>query len=203
MIIKVLGHGRRRYGTLLIDPPWPYRQKLGRGKRAGDTTRGGLPYHTMTLEDIAALPIQKIAAKDCMLWLWTTNAHLHDAFHMLDVWGFEYKTVRTWFKRKIGLGFWLRGQTEQCLLAVRGSPRQLMRGLHGASGHALSTALIQRAGKQLPHSKKPPEQYEDIERISPAPRLELFAREEHDGWDAWGDELRPGSMKKVSGLFSE
>lgn len=197
MIIKVLGRGRRRWRTLLIDPPWPYRQKLRVGK-------GGLPYRTMTLEDIAALPIDKVAAKDCMLWLWTTNAHLHDAFHLLDAWGFEYKTVRTWFKRHVGLGFWLRGRTEQCLLAVRGNPRELMRGPHGFAGHSITTAIISRGGgKQLPHSKKPPEQYEDIERISPAPRLELFAREEHEGWDAWGDELRPGSLNKLSGLFSE
>ncbi len=63
--------------TVYADPPWGYRQKLGRGKSEGDTTRGGLPYASMEYDEIAALPVREAAGSDCQLWLWTTNNHIH------------------------------------------------------------------------------------------------------------------------------
>lgn len=78
-----------KYGTVLIDPPWLYKQALGRGEKAGQTTRGGLPYQAMSLEALAALPVADLLLPDAMLWLWATNSHLHAAFHLLEGWGCE------------------------------------------------------------------------------------------------------------------
>lgn len=182
------------YGTLLADPPWPYGQKL-----TGSKTRGGAEKHysTLTLAEIRDLPVPDLLAGDAMVWLWTTNAHLHEAFHVLEAWGVAYKVTATWPKRRFGLGYWLRGKTEHLLLAVRGRPRTGYVGPHGAMGSSWSTLIEEPApddallmsGKWRGHSVKPRSGYEMVEAISPRPRLELFARERRRGWDAWGDEL--------------
>ncbi len=173
------------YATIQADPPWEYRQVLGRGKRAGDSTRGGLPYPSMTVEEIMALPIGDYAAKDCMLWLWSTNSHLHDAFHVMDAWGFQYKSMVTWAKTQMGLGFWLRGKTEHLLLGVRGKPRSKFTGPHGATGNSWTTLIEAPRGR---HSEKPPIFTDLMEDLGEPPRLEIFARRCRLGWDAIGDE---------------
>ncbi len=182
------------WGTLLIDPPWPYNQKL-----SGKKTRGGVEKHysTMSLEEISLLPVPDIIAADAIVWLWTTNAHIHPAHHVLEDWGVTYKTMGTWTKRRFGLGYWLRGKTEHLLLAIQGHPRTGYHGPHGAmaspwstliEGPALDDAFLM-TGKWRGHSVKPRSSYEMIEAISPKPRLELFARKRRKGWEAWGDEL--------------
>lgn len=152
------------------------------------------PYASMTLDAIQALPVARVAADDAMLWLWTTNAHFHDALHTMEMWGFEYKTVRTWFKPNLGMGFWLRGQTEHLLLGTRGAPTGGRERKHAYAipGNNISTALIAPVGK---HSAKPPESYRDIERLSKPPRIELFARRARKGWDSWGNEARDVDRK--------
>jgi N6-adenosine-specific RNA methylase IME4 len=76
----------------------------------------------MTLDSINALPVAALAAQEAVLWLWTTNTHLPVAFNVVASWGFRYVTTLTWAKNRPGLGDWLRGQTEHCLLAVKGRP---------------------------------------------------------------------------------
>jgi N6-adenosine-specific RNA methylase IME4 len=76
----------------------------------------------MAIEDIKALSVESIAADDALPWLWTTNAHLRVAFEVVEAWGFEYKTLLTWVKDRMGTGEWLRCQTEHCLLAAQASP---------------------------------------------------------------------------------
>ncbi len=116
-----------------------------------------------------------------MLWLWTTNAFPREAFGCLDAWGFEQRTVLTWVKDRFGLGDWLRGQTEHCLMASRGRP------LINLTNQ--STALAAPARQ---HSRKPDEFYKMVDVLCPGNRCELFARESRPGWAAWGAE---------SGLF--
>ena len=157
-----------QYQVLVIDPPWPY------SNRSQDPShRAKNPYASMSLEELAKLPIP--AAPDSILWLWATNAFLPEAFGLLATWGFEYKTTLTWAKDKIGLGDWLRGQTEHCLLAVKGSYR--------VTPGAASTLLSAKAGA---HSEKPAEFYALVEKLCPGNRLEMFARDRRDGWDGWG-----------------
>lgn len=170
-----------RFRTIVVDPPWPYRQGL-RSPR----TRGGVKYPTMTIDEICKLPVVEWANKDCQLWLWTTNSHLHEAFHILEAWGFRYITTATWVKTSYGLGYWLRGQTEHVLLAVHGNPREFLKGPHGAAEHGHSTLIRAPRGR---HSEKPQAFYDMVEEIGGEPRVDVFARQQRLGWSCWGDEL--------------
>lgn len=148
--------------------------------------RGVGPYPRMTLDEIIALPVPSIAAPDCILWLWTTNAHMREAFAVLDAWGFEQKTILTWAKDKMGKGWWLRGKTEHCLLAIRGKPIV-----------DLSNQTTLLMGPVRAHSQKPEEFYQLVETLCPAPRYcELFARQQREGWDGHGDEAEGMTMPK-------
>ena len=177
---------RGPFGAIIADPPWPYEQRLGRGQAVGDSTRGGLPYESMTLEEIRALPVGQVAARDCALLLWTTNTHLPVAFSLLEGWGFTYKTTLTWVKDRIGLGYWLRGISEHALLAVKGNPRRKFTGPHGASGKAWSTVIH---APRREHSQKPGEVWVMVEDLFDGPYLELFARHHRQRWLAWGDQV--------------
>lgn len=170
-----------RFKTILADPPWPYYQKLDR-----PTTRGGVKYPVMTIEQIMNIPVAEWADKDCQCWLWATNSHLHHAFHVLEAWGFRYITTATWVKTKMGLGYWLRGKTEHLLLGVRGNPRSKFIGVHGESGYDWSTFIY-----DCPHghSRKPACSYDMVEALSEEPRLELFGRVRRLGWTTFGDEV--------------
>lgn len=154
------------FQVIVADPPWRYE------------SGNDLPYPTMDIEDIKALPVQSIAADDAILWLWTTNAHLRVAFEVVDAWGFEYKTLLTWVKDRMGTGEWLRGQTEHCLLAVRGKPVFV---------NVNHTTVIEAVRRQ--HSQKPEEFYELVEVACPGGRVELFARRNRETWRAYGNEV--------------
>lgn len=160
------------FDVLVIDPPWHY------DKRAADSShRSALPYPSMKMDRIIALAPANRAATDCVLWLWATNAHLRAAFEVVEAWGFAYKTLLTWVKPKIGTGDWLRGQTEHCLLCVRGRPTVRLTNqstvIHGASGR---------------HSEKPNEFYAMVEKLCPGSKLEMFQRTPRKGWTGHGDE---------------
>jgi N6-adenosine-specific RNA methylase IME4 len=135
----------------------------------------------MSVNEIKALPVGGLAAPDAILWLWTTNAHLADAFDVLRAWGFCYKTMLTWGKSRFGTGDWLRGQTEHCLLGVRGRPRVRLTNQ--------STLLLAPARG---HSQKPQEFYELVEGLCPGAKVELFARRQRPGWAAHGNQFRDG-----------
>jgi ParB-like chromosome segregation protein Spo0J len=106
------------YEVIVSDPPWPYSVRV-----EDPTHRGRPPYPTMSIEEICQMEIP--ATENCVMWLWTTNYFLHDAFHVLEAWGFAHKTMLTWVKDRMGVGNWLRGQTEHCILAVKGCSRAL------------------------------------------------------------------------------
>jgi N6-adenosine-specific RNA methylase IME4 len=133
----------------------------------------------MGIEEIRTLPVASLAHDDAILWLWTTNAHMRDAFSVLGGWGFQHKTILTWVKNKIGVGDWLRGQSEHCLLAVRGKPTVQLT--------SQTTVLQAPAGA---HSAKPDAFYALVEALCPAPRYcELFQRKPRPNWDGHGDEV--------------
>ena len=134
----------------------------------------------MSIDAIRALPVASLAHDDAILWLWTTNSHLREAFTVLNAWGFRHKTILTWAKDRIGTGDWLRGQTEHCLLAVRGRPVVTL---------TSQSTLLEAPMRE--HSRKPDEFYALVESLCPAPmggRLELFARQARPGWIAFGSE---------------
>lgn len=174
---------RGKYACIAADPPWSFRVWSAKGMdRSPD-------YSVMTLDDIKALPVADLAAKDCALLLWATNPMLPQAFDVMKAWGFTYKSVAfTWAKTTprstpervkyhIGLGYWTRANTETCLLGVRGKPKRVGRDVR---------QLIVAPRRE--HSRKPLEFYASAERLLPGPRAELFGREARDGWAVWGDQ---------------
>ena len=170
----------KKYSVIYADPPWSYRNK---GTRAAADNH----YQTMSLPDIQALPVQDIAADDCALFLWATFPMLQEAMDTILAWGFEYKTAAVvWAKinRRFpswfwGVGNWTRSNAEVCLLATRGKPKRA-----SASVHSLVVSPVGR------HSEKPVEARARIVKLmGDVPRIELFARERVDDWDAWGNEV--------------
>lgn len=170
----------RRYPVLYADPPYRYDMRRGRGVAENH-------YRTMGIDGICALPVEAIAERDCALFLWATFPMLPEALRVIRAWGFEYKTVAflwvktyrrsaTWF---YGMGFWTRSNAEVCLLAIRGHPRRVHKGIH-----QLVVAPVEA------HSRKPDEVRERIVALmGDVPRIELFARQRTQGWDTWGDEV--------------
>lgn len=169
-----------KYGVIYADPPWRYEMKRGNGVAENH-------YNTMSIEEICALPIARLAAKDSALFLWATFPQLPEALRVIGAWGFKYKTVAfVWLKQNrkadswfYGMGFWTRSNAELCLLATRGHPKRQCKGIH--------QFLISHLEE---HSKKPDEARDRIVRLmGDLPRIELFARQKAPGWDAWGNEV--------------
>lgn len=161
------------YRVIVADPPWLYE-----ARQDDPQHRAALPYPTMSIEKICAMDVASLAHKDCILWLWTTNHHMREAFDVLEAWGFKHKTILTWVKDRMGMGDWLRGQTEHCLMAVRGKPTV-----------RLTNQTTVLNGPMRKNSQKPEEFYKFVERLCPAPRYaELFSRQPRDGWDGHGNE---------------
>ena len=139
----------------------------------------------MDIEAIKALPVGHLAAKDSVLFLWVTDPLLREGLEVMAAWGFEYKTVAfTWVKQNkvsegmfMGCGYWTRANPEMCLMGVNGNPARRDRGVR-----QLVTEPIRE------HSRKPDRIRDDIERLVDGPYLELFARQEHEGWTTWGNE---------------
>ncbi len=157
------------YGTILIDPPWPY------GNSPQHEGTGQLPYPSMAVEEILKFPVSKYAAQDCVVCLWVTNAHLKYGFIAVNRWGFEYRTMLTWVKNTMGTGVWLRGQTEHLLIASQGNPLI----------NVTNETTVMHAPTRS-HSEKPKEAYKLLEKIFPGPRIELFARKSRNGWTTHG-----------------
>lgn len=182
-----------RYHTLLLDPPWPIRWNRSANGPKTDFVpdvsgfRGNPERHypTMSLEEVAALPIPDVADADAQLWVWTINTYLHDTFHLIDQWGFDYRWTIVWDKERTGLGAWLRGQVEYLLLATRGDARWRL-GAHGQEGSAF-TDIIREPRRE--HSRKPKRAYQMIEALGIPPRIEFFARDRREGWDWYGNQL--------------
>jgi N6-adenosine-specific RNA methylase IME4 len=174
------------FRVLSIDPPWAYEVR-----KEDPSHRGITPYPPMSLDAIRALPIAKLAADDAIVWLWTINLLLANgtAGEVLRAWGFESRTILTWFKtdtkmtkQRFGFGDWLRGSTEHCIMAVRGNPV-----------HELDNEGTWIFAPMRSHSEKPDEFYRLVESTCPAPdggRVDMFARKVRPTWVPWGNEVR-------------
>jgi N6-adenosine-specific RNA methylase IME4 len=185
-----------KYNIIYADPAWNYNSRMALGKGAKKSSSEDY-YSVMTIEDICNLPINKIADKDCALFIWVTMPKLNEVFKVIDAWGFEYKTCGfVWVKRNkvfsaernnkrngiddfMGQGRWVRQNAELCLIATKGKPKRI-----SAKVRQIIYQPIQE------HSQKPNEVRERIvELVGDLPRVELFARQNHNGWDAWGNEV--------------
>lgn len=160
-----------RYGTVYADPPWLYGNQGTRGS-TGDHYAG------MTVDDICALPVAGLVAENAHLHLWTTNAFLFDAKRVMEAWGFDYRSCYVWVKPQMGMGNYWRVSHEFLLFGIKGRAPFADRSL-------MSWGEFPR-GK---HSAKPEPIRSLIQKASPGPYLELFARRPARGWTVWGNEV--------------
>ena len=182
----------KKYKIIYADPAWSYKRKVGAG--IADEV-----YPTMKLDDIKALPIKELAHKDCLLFIWVTFPMLLEGLSVIDAWGFKYKTLGfSWIKTNqrqdlaqttflpmqsidtfFGIGHYTKSNCELCLIGRKGDPIIV--------DNSVSSVLI---SPLRGHSRKPDEARDNIVKLcGDVPRVELFARQRHEGWDAWGNEI--------------
>lgn len=182
------------YGAVLADPAWPFKTRSVKGEGRSPSRH----YATMSLDEIKAMPVGERAAKDAVLFLWTTTPHLPVALDVMRAWGFAYSSVGfVWIKLNksadqrqlrlttlddaecfVGMGYTTRQNAEFVLLGRRGKPKR--------KSAAVRQVVI---APRREHSRKPDEIRSRIERLVAGPYLELFARQSAPGWDCWGDQV--------------
>lgn len=189
-----------KYNIIYADPPWSYNDKALAGNRGACCK-----YSVMETSDISKLPIQEISANDCVLFLWVTMPKLNECFDLIKAWGFEYKTCAfNWTKMNkkshtpfMGMGRWTRANNELCLLATKGKPKRISAGVKMlVETLEDETEVIHSRLEQ--HSKKPDIIRDRIvELCGDLPRVELFARQQTDGWDVFGNEVESSIVMPI------
>lgn len=182
------------YDVIYADPAWKYGSKElygdknKEGKRENRFRKLERMYDTMSLEEIKQLPVKNMIGKNAACFLWVTDSHLKEGIEVLESWGFKYKTIAfNWIKKTnkgntyVNFAPWTLKSSEICLLGMRGSMGKLKTD---------NTVRQLIESERTKHSKKPKEARERIEQLfADVNRIELFARENYVGWDAWGNEV--------------
>lgn len=189
----------KKYQIIYADPPWSYKVWTEDKKQAQGCAKKH--YQTMSIKDICDLPVKQITDQNCKLFLWATPPCLPEALQTIEAWGFEYKTVVfAWIKtnkrqdqkqlsflpidfidRFYGIGHWTASNIELCLGAL------MPNGKLNRQSKSISQIVL---APRREHSRKPDEIREKIvELCGNISRIELFARQRVDGWDAWGSGL--------------
>lgn len=169
------------YNVLYIDPPWQY-------NNTGVHGAANHHYPTMSIEQLECLPntAELRIACDAVLFLWITNPLMAEAFHLIEKWGFQYKTNMVWVKtelQKPGSGFYVRGRHELLFIATRGNFTPLNPNVSPPIGSVVEAPVQE-------HSRKPCVFYDIIEQLYPGCNyLEMFARSHREKWDAWGNQI--------------
>jgi N6-adenosine-specific RNA methylase IME4 len=158
-----------RYRAIVADPPWTF-------ESAATKADARKHYGTMTLSEIAALPVASMAEDDCHLWLWAVNGMMREAHEVALAWGFRPITLVTWCKPQPGVGYYLRNNTEHCIFATRGEPMV-------PEAKPTSTWFRWPRGA---HSSKPDAFYDLVETVSPGPYCARRAR--LGDWSYWGNQ---------------
>lgn len=179
----------KKYSVIYADPPWRYNDKGCKGNAEDH-------YQTMRIEDICSMPVQDIAADNCVLFLWATYPMIKEALRVIEAWGFKYKSIGfQWIKQNrsgngyfLGLGNWTMGNTEPCLIAVKGKPKRVSNGV---------SQLIFAPLRE--HSRKPDIVRDKIRELMGVEQsyIELFARSTTPGWDVWGNETNKYKREAV------
>lgn len=167
-----------RYRTIVADPPWHY-EGFGVGIGSGKGGRKPMPYDTMSVAEIAALPVAGLADDNAHLYLWTTTRYLRDAFDVAKAWGFRYGQTLVWAKptRATMLGGAFGCNVEFVLFCRR-----------GVLPHLQKSHSAWFEWSRSHHSRKPEAFLDMVETVSPGPYVEMFARRDRLGWDTWGNE---------------
>lgn len=177
----------KKYDAIYADPPWAYRQSGGANSRGMAKQH----YDTMATKEICALPVRSICTDKAVCFLWATFPNIGEAIKVLEAWGFTYKTAAfVWIKKNKksdslfwGMGAYTRANTEVCLLGISKNTKAK----EIIKSHAVHQVIESKIRK---HSEKPHEARNRIvELLGDVPRIELFARQESEGWDCWGNEI--------------
>lgn len=174
------------FGVIYADPAWQY-DNDGRGSAENH-------YRTMPIEEICALPVTDLAAPNSLLFLWAVWPLLFEARDVMRAWGFEYKncafcwvkTTKDGTKPAVGMGHYSRGNTEICLLGVRGKV--------GVQSHAVQQVILD-GGEALvtprvKHSAKPQDARDRILQLcGDVSAIEMFARESDPRFEVWGNQI--------------
>lgn len=189
----------KKYNVIYADPAWKYNKGVFQDSGRGDRL---LPYQTMSIEEIKALPINTISDKDCACFMWVTDSHLKQGIEVLEAWGFKYKTIAFIWKKITNkgntcatVGAWTMKNCEICLLGTKGNMLK-----HKVSNNTFQLIEAERTE----NSKKPMETRTKIESIFPnLPRVELFARQKVEGWDAMGFDVDGKSIQESIKLIAQ
>lgn len=185
-----------RYRTIVADPPWHY-EKTGISSGEGHMTRDALrpvpmPYATLTVAEIASLPVGALAEPDAHLYLWTTQRYLRESFEVVDSWGFQVSATLVWCKQPFGLkmGGAFPSSVEFVQFARRGTlPAQGRADKQWWDWPRKIAPPVKRGERRSSlHSAKPEAFLDMVEQVSPGPYVELFARRARFGWEYWGDQ---------------
>lgn len=178
----------KKYNIIYADPPWAYKDKREGYKMSGGAAKH---YKTMKTYEIKQMGeiINNITLEDCMLFMWATFPNLIEALETIKAWGFTYKTLGfSWIKTNknnkkpfFGIGFYTKSNCEVCLIGIKGKPGKLKK------SNYVSSCII---SERREHSRKPDEARQRITQlVGDVPKIELFAREQVEGWDCWGNEV--------------
>jgi N6-adenosine-specific RNA methylase IME4 len=180
----------KKYKIIYADCPWKYNDRLDLQGEGAD-----LHYPTLSVEELKQLKIDSISDKDCILFFWVTMPMLKEGLEVINSWGFKYKTCAfCWIKTNPkantifkGIGRWVMGNAELCLLATKGKPKRITKNI--------SQVIMAHRTR---HSQKPHEARERIVKLmGDLPRIELFAREKIKGWDCWGNQISKETQEKI------
>lgn len=168
------------YSVLVADPPWSFATYSNKGHKKTAHAQ----YTCMNLKDIKALPVADLAAPNCALFMWATQAMIPEALATLEAWGFRYLSLGSWAKQSktgrtwaFGTGYRLRSASEYYFLGMRGNLKQNSKSIRN-----LIVAPVRE------HSRKPDELRANAEKMFDGPYCELFARESAPGWASWGNQ---------------
>jgi len=177
----------KKYNIIYADPPWKFSSaKYNINFKGFDKLENFYP--TMDTKEICSLPVKDISEEDAILFMWVTDAHLQEGLEVIKSWGFKYKTIGfTWVKQHrtksycYNFGAYTLKSTEICLIGLKGKLKNIKK-----SNNVKGLVFAERTK----HSKKPNSVRDSIVQLcGDKPRIELFARQEYEGWDCWGNEV--------------
>jgi N6-adenosine-specific RNA methylase IME4 len=178
----------KQYDIIYADPPWYYYGSPDKWAAAGKH------YPLMTKEEISALPVASISKNPSVIFMWTTSSQIQASIEVMNAWGFHYRGVAwVWVKTAID-GHIINGQgvkpsftkpTSELLLVGSTKPKGRV---FPIADQSMGQVVLHPRGR---HSAKPDVFRQNIIRLFDGEydKIELFAREVADGWDAWGNEV--------------
>lgn len=191
LISQLISQEDGKYPIIYCDPPWQYDAQENIAKESA----AHCVYKTMTVEEIAKLPVAEISAPDSLIFMWVASTHMTEALWLMSEWGFRFRTIAfVWEKQSTNPGYYTQTSVEIVLVGKRGcipTPR----------GSRKERQFLSE--RRTVHSRKPAEIRKRIERMFPdQKKIELFSREQIEGWTVWGNQSNCEDLE-VKELFAK